>query len=159
MCWSSAGTRRNAASPPRTWGRCPGGCGPVRPARVKDVGAGCTFSAALRQDGTVWTWGAGANGRLGTGDNNDRNTPQKVEDLTDVVSISVGCYHVLALTADGAVKSWGWNGNGQLGNDSLTDSNVPVDVQQLEGVAKLSANSYNSFAILEADNVIELALP
>ncbi|AXE80892.1 hypothetical protein C5746_32460 [Streptomyces atratus] len=68
-----------------------------------------------------------------------RNTPQKVKDLTDVVSISVGCCHVLALTADGAVKSWGYNGFGQLGNDSLIDSNVPVDVLQLSAAAAVPA--------------------
>ncbi|MER6317578.1 hypothetical protein ABT237_28015 [Streptomyces sp. NPDC001581] len=49
--------------------------------KVRDVGAGCDFSVALRQDGTVWTWGAGANGRLGTGNATDRATPQQVPDL------------------------------------------------------------------------------
>ncbi|MFI6648808.1 RCC1-like domain-containing protein [Streptomyces sp. NPDC050529] len=121
--------------------------------KVKDVGAGCDFSAALRQDGTVWTWGEGANGRLGTGDNTVRNTPQKVKDVADIVSISVGCNHVPALTADGTVKAWGKNTEGELGNDSITDSNVAVDVAYLDGVARISANQYTNFAVLDDGSV------
>ncbi|MFD3653681.1 RCC1 domain-containing protein [Streptomyces sp. NPDC058620] len=123
--------------------------------KVKDVGAGCDFSVALRQDGTVWAWGDGANGRIGNGDNTNvaRNTPQRVKDLEDIVSISVGCAHVLALTADGTVRSWGKNTEGELGNDSMADSNVPVDVHHLDGVAKISANAYTNFAILDDASV------
>ncbi|MFH9728505.1 RCC1 domain-containing protein [Streptomyces sp. NPDC017254] len=117
--------------------------------KVKDVAAGCGFSVALRQDGTVWTWGNGANGRLGTGNNTTRETPQKVPDLVDVESVSVGCDHVLALTAEGTVKSWGKNTEGQLGNDSTADSNVPVDVAYLDAVAKVFATSTSSFAVLD----------
>ncbi|MCX5173338.1 RCC1 domain-containing protein [Streptomyces antibioticus] len=116
---------------------------------VRDVGAGCDFSVALRQDGTVWTWGSGANGRLGTGANTDRDTPQKVPDLTDVESVSVGCDHVLALTADGTVKAWGRNTEGQLGNDSTADSNKPVDVAYLDAVAEVFATSASGFAVLD----------
>ncbi|MFD4869746.1 RCC1 domain-containing protein [Streptomyces sp. NPDC058412] len=121
--------------------------------KVRDVGAGCDFSVALRQDGTVWTWGAGANGRLGTGNATDRATPQQVPDLADVESISVGCDHVLALTADGTVKAWGKNTEGQLGNDSVTDSNKPVDVAYLNTVAKVFATSASGFAVLDDGSV------
>ncbi|MFE7778192.1 RCC1 domain-containing protein [Streptomyces sp. NPDC057445] len=123
-------------------------------AKVKDVGAGCDFSVALREDGTVWTWGAGDNGRLGTGNTTARNTPQKVNDLTDVAAISVGCDFVLALTADGIVKAWGRNTEGQLGNDTVTDSSVPVDVQYLSAVARISATAYSSFAVLDDASVV-----
>ncbi|MFJ7779373.1 RCC1 domain-containing protein [Streptomyces yangpuensis] len=121
--------------------------------KVMDVGAGCDFSVALRQDGTVWTWGSGANGRLGTGATADRDTPQKVADLTDVESISVGCDHVLALTADGALKAWGKNAEGQLGNDSTDDSDKPVDVTYLDAVAKVFATSASGFAVLDDGSV------
>ncbi|MGW1122073.1 RCC1 domain-containing protein [Streptomyces tanashiensis] len=117
--------------------------------KVKDVGAGCDFSVALRQDGTVWTWGKGDNGRLGTGNNTTRETPQKVPDLVDVESVAVGCDHVLALTADGIVKAWGKGAEGQLGNDSTTDSNKPVDVAYLDAVARIFATSASGFAVLD----------
>ncbi|WP_075660856.1 RCC1 domain-containing protein [Streptomyces acidiscabies] len=121
--------------------------------KVKDVGAGCEFSVALRQDGTVWTWGAGANGRLGTGGTANRETPQQVPDLTDVAAVSVGCDHVLALTADGVVKAWGKGTEGQLGDDLKTDSPKPVDVAYLDSVAKIFATHSSSFAVLDDGSV------
>ncbi|MGA5198751.1 RCC1 domain-containing protein [Streptomyces exfoliatus] len=127
---------------------------------VKDVGAGCQFSVALRQDGTVWTWGDGSKGRLGTGPgkddetaNDSRNTPQQIKDLTDIAAISVGCSHVLALTVDGNVKAWGEGTNGMLGNDAVANALAPVDVKLLKGVKSVSAGTYNSFAILNEGEV------
>ncbi|MFF0477371.1 RCC1 domain-containing protein [Streptomyces sp. NPDC004284] len=117
--------------------------------KVKDVGAGCDFSVALRQDGTVWTWGKGDNGRLGTGNNTTRDTPQKVPDLAGIESVSVGCDHVLALTVDGTVKAWGKGTEGQLGNDTVVDSSTPVDVAYLDSAAKVFATSASGFAVLD----------
>ncbi|MEV4950048.1 chromosome condensation regulator RCC1 [Streptomyces sp. NPDC053755] len=127
---------------------------------VKEVGAGCQFSVALRQDGTVWTWGDGTMGRLGTGPSKDdetanesRNTPQEIQDLTDVTDISVGCSHVLALTVDGTVKAWGEGTDGMLGNDAVDHALAPVDVKLLKGVKTISAGTHNSFAILHEGDV------
>ncbi|MFF4013147.1 RCC1 domain-containing protein [Streptomyces sp. NPDC001717] len=121
--------------------------------RVVDIGAGCDFSVALRDNGTVWAWGSGSDGRLGTGAEANSNTPKQVKDLADVVAISVGCNHVLALAADGTVKSWGRNTDGQLGNDSTTKSAVPVTVQYLDSVARVSATTNGSFAVLDDGSV------
>ncbi|MFJ8162281.1 RCC1 domain-containing protein [Streptomyces sp. NPDC096136] len=122
--------------------------------RVVDVGAGCDFSVALRDNGSVWTWGSATDGRLGIDDDkNNSSTPKQVKALTDVVAISVGCAHVLALGADGTVKSWGRNGDGQLGNDSKANSAVPVTVQYLDSVAKVSATTNGSFAVLDDGSV------
>ncbi|MGW8359680.1 RCC1 domain-containing protein [Streptomyces wedmorensis] len=121
--------------------------------RVKDVSGGCNHSVALREDGTVWSWGRNANGQLGIGTRTDRNTPQKVPGLDDVVAIAAGCTHTLALTAEGTVKAWGLNSKGQLGNDSTEDSPVPVDVQHLDDVTKVFAGAYQSYALL-ADGTV-----
>ncbi|MGW0586112.1 RCC1 domain-containing protein, partial [Streptomyces sp. NPDC002920] len=148
LAWGSnaskqLGTGQDTTSPQRT-------PAPVQSLdKVQDVGAGCDFSVALRQDGTVWTWGLGTDGRLGTGNNTTRDTPQKVPDLTDIAAISVGCDHVIALTADGTVKAWGKNAEGQLGNDTVNSSPTPVDVAYLDSAAKVFATAYSSFALLD----------
>ncbi|MGW8887845.1 RCC1 domain-containing protein [Streptomyces sp. NPDC055749] len=121
--------------------------------KVKDIGAGCVFSTALRQDGTVWTWGAGDSGRLGTGSNTSNNTPQQVNGLADIVAISTGCQHALALTADGTVKSWGAGEGGRLGNDGVVDVNAPVDVAHLDGVSSIHAGWRHNFAVLDDGTV------
>ncbi|WP_338491881.1 chromosome condensation regulator RCC1 [Streptomyces sp. SJL17-4] len=120
---------------------------------VKDVGAGCNFSVALRNDNTVWTWGDGSGGRLGIGSTVSRETPQQIEGLTDIAAISVGCSHVLALTLDNKVKSWGEGFYGQLGNDTKSNSPTPTDVKRLSDVATIHAGYGHDFAILEDGTV------
>ncbi|MFF0477372.1 RCC1 domain-containing protein [Streptomyces sp. NPDC004284] len=134
--------------------------GPVtRPAavqslnRVTDVSGGCEHAVALREDGTVWTWGRNNYGQLGTGTDADRNTPQKVPGLDGVVAVAAGCLHTLALTADGTVRAWGHNAYGQLGDDGVEHSKVPVDVRHLDGVTKIFTGAYQSYALLDDGTV------
>ncbi|MFF3608449.1 RCC1 domain-containing protein [Streptomyces sp. NPDC002463] len=121
--------------------------------KVKDIAAGCYHAAALREDGTVWTWGRNTDGQLGTGSTADRNTPKKVPGVVDAVAIAIGCYHTLALTADGTVKAWGRGTYGQLGNDDTDSSPSPVDVKHLDGVARIYSGSYHNFAVLDDGSV------
>lgn len=92
---------------------------------VQVVGNGREFLAALRSDGTVWTWGYGFWGNLGDSTNYGgtnglfswftykRLKAAVVPDLDQVVSIAAGSAHILAVRADGTV--WGWGDCGSLG--------------------------------------------
>ena len=64
------------------------------------VEAGYAHSFALDADGTLWAWGAGEYGRLGTGSSYSAYSPAEVA-LDDVVEASAGWYHSLFRTADG----------------------------------------------------------
>ncbi|MCX4403976.1 chromosome condensation regulator RCC1 [Streptomyces sp. NBC_01764] len=121
---------------------------------VKAVAAGCTFTMALRQDGTVWTWGTNVHGQLGNGTNTRANTPQQVQGLSDVEAIDAGGWHALAVTKDHKVMSWGNNAEGELGVDNTTNSNKPVEVKHLASVARIFAGPYNTFALL-ADGTVK----
>ena len=46
--------------------------------RMKAVGAGKNWSAAIDEDGSVWTWGKGGNGCLGHPDRRDEKEPRKI---------------------------------------------------------------------------------
>ena len=48
--------------------------------------------------GVVYTWGRGANGRLGHGDDEDVLSPRRIASLQRVVGIAAGWEHALALT-------------------------------------------------------------
>ena len=72
------------------------------------VEAGYRHSFALDADGTLWAWGAGEYGRLGTGSSLTAYEKEKVE-LEDVVEASAGWYHSLFRTADGGVYAAGCN--------------------------------------------------
>src|SRR5215471_15616635 len=55
-------------------------------------------SLALKNDHTVWAWGANFNGQLGDGTSgNFRTTPVPVSNLSDVIAIAGGSNHSLAL--------------------------------------------------------------
>jgi alpha-tubulin suppressor-like RCC1 family protein len=111
------------------------------------VSGGDCHSAALKGDGTVWTWGCnhhnGTNpavdpvGQLGNGDATYTDStvpvqvhgPNNVGYLTGIVAIAARDYHNYALRSDGTLWSWGSNLNGQLGTGTCcTPSAYPVQV-------------------------------
>ena len=88
---------------------------------------GTEYSIALLADGTLWGWGQGGGGQLGTGKFDSSSTPVQVvipgtaEPFTGVTQISAGLAHTFAVTQNGDAWSWGWNWDGQLGNGNLSD--------------------------------------
>ncbi|XP_065878029.1 PH, RCC1 and FYVE domains-containing protein 1-like isoform X2 [Euphorbia lathyris] len=81
---------------------------------VEEVSCGAYHVAVLTSRSEVYTWGKGANGRLGHGDIEDRKTPTLVESLRDrhVKNISCGsnftssvCIHKWVSGADQSVCS------------------------------------------------------
>jgi len=76
--------------------------------------AGNYFSGALRDDGTVLTWGSGVSGVMGNGTRNPspddpggRNLlPQQVPGLANVKALSLGMGHAAALLGDGTLRMW-----------------------------------------------------
>ncbi|XP_077246976.1 regulator of chromosome condensation (RCC1) family with FYVE zinc finger domain-containing protein [Tasmannia lanceolata] len=58
---------------------------------VKEISSGSYHIAVLTSKGNVYTWGMGANGRLGLGDIEDRSSPALVEALKDRQILTVAC--------------------------------------------------------------------
>ncbi|XP_023729885.1 ultraviolet-B receptor UVR8 [Lactuca sativa] len=101
--------------------------------KVIAIAAGEAHTLALTGDGSVYSWGRGTFGRLGSGSELDRLFPAKIEfnstEKVKIVQVSAGSYHSLALSDDGSVWSWGHNTYGQLGvngENSLVPSLVQV---------------------------------
>ncbi|XP_042498405.1 PH, RCC1 and FYVE domains-containing protein 1-like [Macadamia integrifolia] len=65
--------------------------GKIRNCFVEEVACGSHHVAVLTSKPEVYTWGKGANGQLGHGDNDDRNTPTLIEALRDKQVKSVVC--------------------------------------------------------------------
>ncbi|MFZ5774640.1 MAG: RCC1 domain-containing protein [Thermodesulfobacteriota bacterium] len=117
-----------------------------------DAGYG-SHSLALKNDGTVWAWGANSDGQLGDGTTTQRTTPVQVSGLTNVMAIAAGGDFSLALKTDGTVWAFGGNSLGQLGNGSTQDSAVPVQVSGLSGVTAITAGGAHGLAVT-ADGVL-----
>jgi len=105
------------------------------------VSAGVWHTAALRNDGTVWTWGWNEHGQLGDGTTTNRHTPVQVQNLTNVTAISTNSFHTVALRNDGTVWAWG---AGQLGDGTTTDRHTPVQVLGPDGVGFLNLGTGTS---------------
>ncbi|KAL9455051.1 hypothetical protein AB3S75_010454 [Citrus x aurantiifolia] len=58
---------------------------------VEEIACGSYHVAVLTSKTEVYTWGKGANGRLGHGDTDDRNSPSLVEALKDKQVKSIAC--------------------------------------------------------------------
>ncbi len=114
---------------------------------VPQIVTGKNFTVALKTNGTVWTYGKGDLGELGTGKNDDANKPQKVENLSDIMQIAAGYSHVIALSKTGEIYTFGLNANGQLGNGEADNSNIPIKVEGLKNIVKVEAYKNMSMAL------------
>lgn len=91
-------------------------------AGVIETATGGQHTCALKNDGTVWCWGANVAGQLGDQTAIPRPTPVQVVGIGNAVQIATGLSHSCARTAAGAIWCWGLNGSGQLGIGSTTNS-------------------------------------
>jgi alpha-tubulin suppressor-like RCC1 family protein len=92
----------------------------------KQVSAGDEFTAAIKTDGTLWTWG-GNTGQLGTNDQIQRLTPVTTfAGGTNWKQVSCGERHMMAVKTDGTLWGCGRNNEGQIGDNSITDRVTPV---------------------------------
>ena len=119
----------------------------VNQGTVPQIATGTNFTIALKKNGTVWSYGKGDLGELGTGKNDDTNIPEKIENLSNIAQISAGNSHVVALSETGEIYTWGLNSKGQLGNGENKNYNTPVKVDGLKNIIKVNAYKDISLAL------------
>ncbi|XP_071709237.1 ultraviolet-B receptor UVR8-like [Rutidosis leptorrhynchoides] len=124
--------------------------------RVVSIAAGESHTLALTGDGSVYSWGRGTFGRLGTGSELDRLFPAKIEfnstKPVKIVGVAAGAYHSLALSDDGSVWSWGHNTYGQLGFNG-ENSMVPSLVEVFNGLSPPHGSITNSETGLKISSI------
>ena len=100
---------------------------------AKEVSAGLFFTAAIKSDGTLWTWGSNEVGLLGIGSNRLSSIiPIKIGD-EKWKAVSIKCFHIAAIKNDDTLWAWGYNPFGQLGVGDITNHTSPVKVDEPEG--------------------------
>ncbi|KAL8525231.1 hypothetical protein ACS0TY_014743 [Phlomoides rotata] len=98
---------------------------------VEQISCGDDHVAVLTLRGEVFTWGRGANGRLGHGDTEDRNSPTLIEALRDkhVRSIACGSNYTTSI----CIQKW----------VSGADQSVCTACKQAFGFTRKRHNCYN----------------
>ena len=88
--------------------------------RWASASAGGHHTAAIKIDGSLWTWGGDTWGQLGRNGQNHseflaRTAPGRVGAAYDWAFVSAGHSHNVAIRIDGSLWSWGWDGSGRDG--------------------------------------------
>ena len=119
---------------------------------------GSSVIAIEASTGLAWAWGAGNNGKLGTGTIDAVSTPASVSGGRSWKQVSVGASFSVGIEAStGLAWAWGFNGGGgQLGNQTIVDASSPVSVlggrsfsqifTAYRGVLALEASTGNAYA-------------
>lgn len=118
--------------------------------KIRDVIIGSSYIVALREDGSLTSWGEDKSGCLGLGSKHmNSSEPRKIQFPTSfngkIVDVQSGSHHLLALTSKGEVYSWGSNAAGQLGLNDMITRFEPVFVQELQ--------PYTVVQIIAVDNM------
>jgi len=89
--------------------------------------------AAIKTDGTLWTWGNAANGRLGNANITSVFTPVTTfAGGTNWRQLGVDASHVAAIKTDGTLWVWGSGSSGRHGNGTTT-GNISTPITTFAG--------------------------
>jgi alpha-tubulin suppressor-like RCC1 family protein len=85
--------------------------------------------AAIKTNGSLWTWGKNNSGQLGDGTNSNKSTPTLITTATNCIDLAIGVsFHGIASKSNGELWTWGVNAYGQYGNGTNTSNYSPVNV-------------------------------
>ena len=109
-------------------------------------------TAAITDDGRLFLWGGGGNGRLGRGSLANSAVPREVGasytgDGLRVKAVCSGASHSLVLTQRGAVMAFGNGSAGKLGTQKTADALKPTEVLAGISVKAFSAGYNHSLAL------------
>jgi alpha-tubulin suppressor-like RCC1 family protein len=93
----------------------------------RQASAGSNITAAIKTDGTLWTWGLNGSGQLGTNNVVSQSSPvQTISSGTNWKQVSVGSNAISAIKTDGTLWLWGCGDDGLLGNTVIANQSSPV---------------------------------
>lgn len=92
--------------------------------RWTQASAGGGWGAAIRNDGTLWSWGLGTNNRNGQTGTTTLTAPTQIGTANTWAYVSCGRDYGAAIMSDGTLWTWGLNTTGQTGQGTSTGSTV-----------------------------------
>ena len=118
----------------------------------KQVSCGAMHTAAVKTDGTLWTWGSNTYMQLGRSASTSGTTfstpMQTTVGGTNWRQVAAGKSQTAAIKTDGTIWCWGWNLFGELGDSTNTQTSTPVQVVGAGAPWKqVACGSYHTAAI------------
>jgi alpha-tubulin suppressor-like RCC1 family protein len=112
----------------------------------EQVSTGSAHTCAVKQNGELFCWGSGADGRLGNDDTAASLVPvQEATGAADWTQVSAGLAHTCAVKDDGRLFCWGEGSFGRLGNDETAVSLVPVqEATEATDWAQVSTSAFSA---------------
>lgn len=115
-----------------------------------EVAAGRNCSFGLKADGTLYAWGEGDYGRLGTGSTTDQSSPTVVAGSHTFakVAASESAYHAAGIDTDGKLWTWGYGEDGEMGTGGVVATNhTPAQVAVGTTFTDVYCGDYYTLAI------------
>lgn len=107
---------------------------------------------ALREDGTLWTWGDNQFGQLGLNDKLTRYSPTQIVGY-GWRDLSIGFGWSGVMKEDNTIWLWGLNDHGQLGQNDLNNRSSPTQIPGADW-RKIGAFGGKSCAAIKEDTTL-----
>ena len=91
------------------------------------ISSAANHALAVRQDGALFSWGYGAQGRLGLGSTTNRSSPTQVGS-SSWTAVAASYYNSQAIRQDGGLFTWGFAYSGSLGLGTYVNLSSPVQI-------------------------------
>lgn len=114
------------------------------------ISPGWSHTAAIRANGTTWTWGKNNFGQLGDGSTTNRSSPGSVlGGYTDWTQLSLNKDRSFGLRANGTIWAWGDNTLSRLGSTNTSASVLSPSVLRggVTNWIKVSGGAYHGLGL------------
>jgi alpha-tubulin suppressor-like RCC1 family protein len=126
------------------------------PTEYTSISTGINHVLAVKNDGTLWSWGNPGNGKLGNGSLTLAHLiATQVGTDTNWLKVSAGNAHSGAIKTDGTLWMWGLEVSYRLGNNSNAGNiTTPTQIGTDTDWQDISCGNANSFAIKNSNLMV-----
>jgi len=106
----------------------PRATGSIGSSKWRTLSSSYHHSLAVKDDGTLWSWGWNSSNQVGNNNLLDANLPTQVGTENTWKVVSAGAWHNVAIKNDGTLWAWGNNWAGQLGDGTKWEKRIPIQI-------------------------------
>lgn len=121
--------------------------------KMKQVSVGYYHMAGVSEDGRLFTWGYGLEGRLGNGSTSNKFVPQLISLASSAKKAIAGYYHTGVLTNGGTAYFFGQNIYGKHGSGNTTNHLTPYELTSVSNITDISLAYDSSFVLSSGTDV------